>query len=206
MKKTLASIGLACAALGFALPCQAAIVLSLVPSATHINVGESVTVAVNISGLGGEIASGYDLKLLFSPSVLAAGSITQFLAEFGGLANTSTGASFGTGFVAANLVSLVDDPTLSADQSDAFTLLSLSFNGLADGTSSLSFGLDPDFERNVVGLDAATLNAAFGSICIEVGNGQCTVPEPSTYALLGVALAGMLVPKVRRGGRQARKA
>lgn len=206
MKKTLASIGLACAALGFALPSQAAIVLSLVPSATHINVGESVTVAVNISGLGGEIASGYDLKLLFAPSVLAAGSITQFLAEFGGLANTSTGASFGTGFVAANLVSFVDDPTLSADQSDAFTLLSLSFNGLADGTSSLSFGMDPDYERNVVGLDAATLNAAFGSICIEVGNGQCTVPEPSTYALLGVALAGMLVPKVRRGRRQARKA
>lgn len=198
MKKTLASIALACAALVSALPSQAAIVVSLVPSATHINVGESVTVAVNVSGLGSEIVSAYDLKLLFAPSVLGAGSITQFLAEFGGFGNISSGASFGTGFVAANLVSFLDDPTLAADQSDAFTLLSLGFTGLADGTSSLSFGLDPDYERNVVGLDFATLNAAFGSICIEVGNGQCTVPEPSTYALLGAALAGMLVPNVRR--------
>jgi len=205
MKKTLAALGLACAALGFALPSQAAIVVSLVPSSTHINVGESVTVAVNISGLGSEIASGYDLTVLFAPSVLAAGSISQFLAEFGGLPNISSGASFGAGFVGADLVSFLDDPTLSADQSDAFTLLSLSFIGLADGTSSLSFGLDPDFERNVVGLDAATLNAAFGSICIEVGNGQCTVPEPSTYALLGAALAGMVVPNVRRRRQLTRK-
>lgn len=207
MKKTLASIALACAAVvGAAAPAQAAIVVSLVPSATHINVGESVSVAVNISGLGGEIASGYDLTLLFAPSVLQASSLTQYLAPFGGLSNTSAGATFGTGSVGADLVSFLDDATLAASQSDAFTLMSFSFNGLADGVSTLSFGLNPDFERNVVGLDAATLDAAFGSICIEVGNGQCTVPEPSTYALLGAALAGLLVPTVRRRGRLIHKA
>ena len=57
MKKSLASLCLALGTLVSAASASAAVVVSFTPSSQHVNVGDTVTVDVSISGLGAEILS-----------------------------------------------------------------------------------------------------------------------------------------------------
>lgn len=93
MKKLLSSVALAAGLTCGAVPASAAIVATLSSAATHYNVGDFITVDLAISGLGTEILSAYDLNLFFGNNVLSAGSVTQFLGQFGGFSNTSTSAA-----------------------------------------------------------------------------------------------------------------
>ena len=93
-----------------------------------------------------------------------------------------------------NLVGLsfVSDADLMSQQGDPLTLLTLTFIGLAEGTSSLTFGpihglagvIDPDT------LDASNLlalGATFGSASATIV--ATAVPEPATVALFAFGLA-----------------
>lgn len=186
-----------------ALPAQA-LVVSLNPSATTVAVGGSVSVDVVISGLSaaGEIVSAFDLDILFNPAVLTATGATNNAAPWQDVPTDDPGffADTGTpGQVFISLLSFLDDATLAGIQtSDSITLATLTFDGVADGSTSVYFGAAPAFARNVIGLDSQTLDASFGSTCIAVGTGTCNqVPEPASYALVALALAG-LVPSMRR--------
>ncbi|MDM4766635.1 PEP-CTERM sorting domain-containing protein [Pelomonas sp. SE-A7] len=202
MKKMLLSLALAAAGLVSTLPAQAA-ALVFSATSTHINVGDSVTIEAKITGLGAQVLSAYDLNFIYSGSVLNWFSISQNLASFGpdyigGAADLTDG---NLDFYAN---SLMDDAYLMANQPDEFLLFSFTLNGMMNGSTMFTLGGDPDFERNFVGLEFQTMDVDVGSICIAVGDGACAVPEPGSYGLVGLALAGALVPAWRRrSGRPA---
>lgn len=206
-KTTLSTLLAAACLVGPALPAQAGLVVSLNPSATSIAVGSTVNVDVVISGLSsaGEIVGGYDLDILFSSSVLSAISGVNNSAPWGGPVE-DPGFIFDNstpGQVYISLLSFLLDDDLATLQGDSITLATLTFEGDSDGATSVYFGADVPYQRNIVGRRAQTLDVSYGSTCIAVGSGACsTVPEPASYALVGLAMAGML-PVLRR--RQSRK-
>lgn len=212
MKKIIASLGLAMGTMLCAAPASADIVVAFTPSTQHANIGDTVTVDVSISGLGDEILAGFDLNFFYNGSVIG-GNARAFdgTSAYGQLGHNFVpavdpifaidGIALGEWGVQAN--ALADDDIVAANQADAFLLFQFSFSADADGVSMFSLGGDLDFERNFVGRRFETLNVTVGSACIAVGTGVCsTVPEPSSYTLAGLALAGALLPGALRRRRE----
>lgn len=209
MSKRLTSLAIAAGALFAAVPgAQAAgIVVSLTPSSQHVNIGDSVTISASISGLGSELLATMDLDLLFNPIILGNPRGVMFnAAEFGGI-DSFFDVFFTLGDTEVQAGSNLNDADLAAVQTDgAFQFLTYSFTALADGITNLNYGPDLDFQRNFVGLGSNTLNLTINGACVGVGTGVCSVPEPSSYGLVGLALAGMLTPAaLRRRNVQARR-
>lgn len=209
MKRMLSAVALAAGLLLAAAPASANIVVGFSPSSTHINIGEDVTVSVSISGLGAEILSAVDINFLFS-----SGAAANTSGDFSGLNNAlgapdsffdfDTLTQFEVGIQA---FSLLDDATLAAGQANDFVLGTLTFHGTADGVTNITFGPDPDFQRNFVGLDALSLVVDIGSACIAVGTGVCgggNAPEPASLGLVGLALlVAVAALRTRRRTRAA---
>jgi hypothetical protein len=197
MKKLLAVWALALGAMLSATPASA-ITLTFTPSAQHVNVGDTVSVDVTLSGLGSEILSAYDLNFLWDSSVLNWAVIT--VSDNLGMSLGINHNGLPNGNAGFDNSSLEADADLAAVQPDDFLMFRFTFTALADGVTSFTLGLDPDFERNFVGLDALSLNVDVGSACIAVGQGECrtAVPEPGTLALLGLGVLGMGLSRRRR--------
>ena len=199
-KKTFTALALAAGAMVVSAPASAALSLTFTPASSHINVGDTVSIDVSITGLGAEILSGYDLNFLFNSSVLTTSSSTAF---------SVLGASWGLnnvvspGEIALDDVSTEDDATLMASQADDLLLFRFVMAGAADGVTSFALGANPDFERNLLGLNFESLNVNVGSACIAVGTGSCDnrVPEPASFGLAGLALLAAGV-----AGRNRRRA
>jgi hypothetical protein len=202
MKNLLSSLALAAGAVLVATPAAAAIVVSFVPTATNVAVGDSVFVDMRISGLGAEVLSAFDINALFDAPVLNNTVVSFFGASFGNnLSESYVDASFGVGDTGVVGGSLLDDATLAALQSDDFTVLRFTFTGVADGSTFLTLGADPLFQRNFVGLNFQTLDVEVQGTCISVGTGQCQVPEPASFGLAALAIGGALLPGALRRRR-----
>lgn len=200
MKKLLASFVLAAgAALGAGSAMAAPIVVSFVSSAQHINVGETVTIDVSISGLGSEILSGYDLNFRYNSVILnwLSTDESSVLSQLGSTPFVSNDP-FAEGDLGMVAWAFDDDATLAGNQADDFLLFSFKLTGSADGTTTFGLGGDLDYERNFTGLRSETLNVDVGSLCVAVGNAQCAVPEPASYALVGLGLLAAFAPAAVR--------
>ena len=207
MKKLLASLALASSAVLCALPASAAIVVTVSPSSQHVNVGDTVTINVSISGLGTEILSAIDLDMLFNSGVLGdPRSIAIVDTEFGATpADSFFDVFFGLGDSEIRGGSLLLDDDLAAIQTDGgFQFLSYSFKALADGFSFLNYGPDLDFQRNFTGRNAAMLAVTVQGACVSVGQvTDCSrVPEPTSISLAGLALLGVFATGALRRRRQ----
>ena len=167
--------------------------LTITPSNQTVNVGDTVTVDLRISGLGIGAAPSlgvFDIDFGFDPSLL---SFTSVL--YGsGLDVLGFGSSQATtpGVGTVNLFELSFDAAddLNALQLDAFILATLSFDAISLGTGSFPLSL------NAVG-DAFgdTLPVTVLGASVTVAS---AVPEPETWALLVAGLAILGLARHRR--------
>lgn len=185
-------------ALALLAPAKAAVIY-LSPAQQQVGVSDSVSVDVFVTGLAGEIVSGWDLNLLFDDSILQLSDVFFDLANFADdpVLDALYDSSAVGGNISSFLVSFLTDADLLLRQAEPVRLMSISFLALTDGVSLINFGTDPDYELNVTGLDGLSLDLAARGACIGVGQGQCgtDIPAPSTLWLLGLAL---LLPLQRR--------
>ncbi|GAB58167.1 hypothetical protein [Rheinheimera nanhaiensis] len=185
-------------ALTLMFPVKAAVIY-LSPAQQQVAVSDSVAVDVFVTGLAGEVVSGWDLNLLFDDSILQFSDVFFDLANFADdpMLDVLYDSSAVGGNINSFLVSFLSDADLLLKQTEPVRLMSISFLALTDGISLINFGTDPDYELNVTGLDGLSLQLAARGACIGVGQGQCgtDIPAPSTLWLLGLAL---LLPLQRR--------
>jgi hypothetical protein len=172
-------------------PAADALTLSVVPQASTVNVGGTVSVDVVASDLvgGGAPSLGdYDLVLSFDSSVLSFSGIA-----FGtglnvtGVPSLIQDYAVGSGSVNAYESSFEDTNDLNGLQPGAFTLFTITFNAAQVGASLLSLGV------NALGNAAGT-----GSLAADVVNGASiavtgapAVPLPAAGWLLLTGLAGV---------------
>lgn len=179
-------------------PAADALTLSVVPQASTVSVGGTVSVDVVASDLASGAApslGAYDLNLTFDSSVLSFSSIA-----FGtGLSVTGVPSiiqdfALGTGAVNPFEVSLEDTADLNALQAGAFTLFTITFNAGQVGTSLLSLSVNSLSSAEGTSLSAAALN---GSSISVAGAPAVPLPAGAWLLLTGIAGVGSLMRRKR---------
>jgi hypothetical protein len=172
-----------------------AVTIGFSPDSQTVGPGDSLTVDIVVSDLGGEIVSAYDLDITYDASVIAATSVA-----FGPLLGDE--ALFEVfndydlsvpGLVDLAQLSLLSDAELLALQGgDSFALATLGFDAVGLGTSSLDYVFDAF--NDIKGLNAQPLEVVAQSGAVSV------IPEPGAALLfvVGVIAVGRAMKHVRR--------
>ncbi len=182
--KTLSLAGLAIALCAAGTQKAGASTVSLVPSTSTINVGDSVTVDVNVSGLGTALG-GYDVTVDY-PSIFTLNNVSfgdPILGDQLALSGVSSLTSTVPATNAEQLIelSLNTVTTLNTLQAPAFTMAVLNFTANGAGSGNFTLG--------GITLSDASGKVISSSISNATVSAVSAVPEPSTV----IPLAGMLV-------------
>lgn len=177
-----------------------AISLAFTPSAQTVNVGDSFSTTVQVTGLAGESVAGYDFVVGWDSSILQYNSVVFDPAFIGDGGATATGTfpdlANTEEFFAAILGNI-----LNQNGSSDFNLFTLNFTALATGTSPLGFSEASGLGGSLV--DGTTFdlisNVGFGggSVTVTERQGGGNVPEPSILILMGAGLLGFAASRKR---------
>ena len=198
-----AVFGLVSTALLFASFGAGAIEIFASPSTQSVQLGDTVTVDVEISGLGSGVApslGGFDINVGFNTSLLSLSNVQYS----NGLDLDSFGGSFqGEVLLATGVnvfeVSAQGTSDLDNSQSDAFTLFSLTFDTIGLGTSLIDLTLNDLSDALTFPLSS---NLTSGSITVT--STGTPVPVPATMALLAIGLIGFALKRNKSAaGRSA---
>jgi|GEM_PF-5615758 len=168
-----------------------AMTLSLSPAAQSTAVGASIDLNVQISGLydsdPNEVLSAYGIGISFDTSLFSATGV-----DFGNLLGGGTGDSVAlfdstttAGLLTLNETSFLTDADLKSLQSDSFTLGTVHFTSLAEGTGAFTFqGISlagQTLAGSIVSSELPVSQTAGSRVTAERSQ---QVPEPSTLWLL----------------------
>ena len=172
-------------------PRAAPIGISLQPSVTAINEGDSTSVDLVVSGLGNLAApslGAFDFDLSYDPAILAVVSLA-----FGGFLDVGVFGSIPSsnlstpGFIHLDEISLEASSSLNGAQPDSFTLATLDFKGLTAGISSIGFSfasLSDELGQSLTGFSTAGAS-------VQV-NRSVSIPDSgSAFFLLLVGLSSL---------------
>ena len=185
---------------------SSASIISVTPSASQVNVGDSFSVFFNISGLSsnpGDSLSGFDLSILYDPAVTTfsgfsfndpSSAINQLdLAELGAFPFAGDATAAG-GVIDAFAISGNSPAILDSDQANVFQFLALSFTALAPSAGTLiSIDLnDPNllFVDSGSGILPVTFQSTRASV--NVAPSAPNLPEPATWILLVVGFMALV--------------
>ncbi|MDF2177047.1 cohesin domain-containing protein [Aliiglaciecola sp. CAU 1673] len=199
MKKILRNLlflaGLGIPGVGLATP-----IISIDPTVSFGSIGDTITVDILWDGSADpEYLGAWDVDIAFDPTILSfSGAVFGFgvdsLGCFPGI--TCDALLLGPGLLDIFELSLDDAATLMANQDvlgNMFLLASISFDAIANGTSSLAFiGQSLAFGDELGNRIFPILNGA--RVCIGP-NGCIDVPEPTGIALF---VSGLLLFGLRR--------
>jgi hypothetical protein len=176
-----------------ALPAQAVPMVSLDPLAGSTAVGGTVSISLNISGMGNGATpslGAWLAEISFSGSIvnITAANVVfgsgLDLGIFGSLqfVDDSTG-----GIIHADELSIEDPADLATMQSGAFTLATFTFTGLSPGVSPLSFSRLELSDENGAPIDVSSAGSS-----ITVRTAGTSVPDGGVTAILSV-IVGLLL-------------
>ena len=186
-----------------------AVIISFSPASQTVNVNDIFDVDIVISDLIAadgtrEIVSAFDLDVLYDSSVLNATTVTfgsslgdPFFAETFVDSELSVDSVLSQGRIDLSELSLLSNAALLALQPNAsFTLATLSFEALAEGSSSLSFDPIASPGVDVKGIDPFV---PF-DLSNTTGQGQIivapqSIPEPNILILMITGLLGLAMVK-----------
>jgi PEP-CTERM motif/Cohesin domain len=171
---------------------QASPVLSVTPSTSNVTVGTSFILDVRISGVSDLF--GWQLDLDFGP----AGLLNASTPTEGGFLGAGTFFDSGTvnngaGTITAMFNALSGGAGVSGDG----ILASISFQAMGVGTATLSLMNVLLIDSNLNDIFFSWPDDALSAVVNITQDGGTQVPEPSTLALLGLALACVLLSRRR---------
>lgn len=189
MKSLLTRLALAVAATAAMASAGASVVVNFTPASAHIAVGEVTRVDVRISGLGSQVLTAVDLDFFMNASVAywQQANFTELFYDLGAPDAAYEWTVVSPGQVGIRIWTLLSDDALASLQGDNLLIAAFDFVGKADGNSRFVLGDEPG-QRSFIGRNGTALDVAIGSACIAVGSGSCSVPEPASYGLAGLAL------------------
>lgn len=171
-----------------------ATMLSLDPADQASAAGGLVQVSVNVSELSNGLGA-YAFSLQYDPTILSFnGAVDRGGLGSPGIATLGLAWDSLSGSISLFDVSFLDSASLLSFQSQSFQLLTLTFDTLAAGTSSLSFA-----NVSLADADGTAIAAELASGSVTVSSEvPSSVPEPSSLFLFAAALMVLLAPRSLR--------
>ena len=182
---------------------QAIPIVSIAPTSQEAAVGDTVSIDINVSGLGPtELVGGFSALLSFDDTILSgAGFILDPDSNMDPIFDLSFGFSGGE----LDLFFVAMEADLSG-QGAGFTLARVTFSAIANGISDFILSVAPStgiFLSDELGFELPA-DSANGLVCVGAPCPVTQVPEPGIAVLFSTGLLFVTVGAWRRRRREAR--